>query len=47
MTLLSDGKVEMEAICCICEKGIADDIAKAAYKMVHLGHYYISGEGGR
>ena len=26
----SDGKVAMEAICCICEKGIADDISKAA-----------------
>ena len=26
----SDSKVEMEAICCICEKGIAEDISKAA-----------------
>ena len=43
---LSDGKVEMEAICCICEKGIADDIAKAALQNGAPGPTVTFGEGG-
>ena len=42
----SDGKVEMEAICCICEKGIADDIAKAALQNGAPGPTVTFGEGG-
>ena len=42
----SDGKAEMEAICCICEKGIADDIAKAALENGAPGPTVTFGEGG-
>ena len=44
--LASTGKVEMEAICCICEKGIADDIAKAALENGAPGPTVTFGEGG-
>ena len=30
----SSSQADLEAICCICEKGIADDIAKQPYKVV-------------
>jgi len=43
---LLNGKVEMEAICCICEKGIADDIAKAALQNGAPGPTVTFGEGG-
>ena len=36
----------MEAICCICEKGIADDIAKAALQNGAPGPTVTFGEGG-
>ncbi len=44
--LASSGKVEMEAICCICEKGIADDIANAALQNGAPGPTVTFGEGG-
>ena len=37
---------ELEAICCICEKGIADDIAKAALQGGAPGPTITYGEGG-
>ena len=37
---------ELEAICCICEKGIADDIAKAALQGGAPGPTITFGEGG-
>jgi len=42
----SNEKAEMEAICCICEKGIADDIAKAALQNGAPGPTVTFGEGG-
>ena len=41
-----NSKSEMEAICCICEKGIADDIAKAALQNGAPGPTVTFGEGG-
>ena len=40
------GGGELEAICCICEKGIADDIAKAALEGGAPGPTITFGEGG-
>ena len=37
---------DMEAICCICEKGIADDIAQAALQNGAPGPTVTFGEGG-
>jgi len=43
---LSDYAAELEAICCICEIGIADDIAKAALQKGAPGPTVTFGEGG-
>ena len=40
------GSGELEAICCICEKGIADDIAQAALQGGAPGPTITFGEGG-
>jgi nitrogen regulatory protein PII len=40
------GPEDLEAICCICEKGIADDIAKAALQGGAPGPTITFGEGG-
>lgn len=42
----SSNKPSLEAICCICEKGIADDIAKAALLRGAPGPTVTFGEGG-
>ncbi|MEC8013481.1 MAG: hypothetical protein VX153_04555 [Verrucomicrobiota bacterium] len=42
----SSSQADLEAICCICEKGIADDIAKAALQSGAPGPTVTFGEGG-
>jgi nitrogen regulatory protein PII len=42
----SNGKATMEAICCICEKGVAEDIAQAALSAGAPGPTVTYGEGG-
>ncbi len=42
----SEYAADLEAICCICEKGIADDIAKAALQSGAPGPTVTFGEGG-